>query len=248
MKIIKFLIGLVVLIVLLGAGGQFFAGYYIKDQIGRAATEAVGAPVVVSQVRLSLLEGAGEITGLTIGNPAGYQSPEAFGIDRVRFNIDLGSLMQSPIRIEEFMVQHARAVYEVDAQGKGNIQVLLENLTAANESDGGGESQTPETDKTSAAPQISIGNVSVANTDLTLDLQAIGKKRYAETLPEFRAENVGGEAGLPPAALGQEIVRVMLHNILKQTQDKYKNQLKLQLKDKLLKGIGSKLEGLLDKF
>lgn len=248
MKIIKFLICLVVLIVLLGAGGQFFAGYYIKDQIGRAATEAVGAPVVVSQVRLSLLEGAGEITGLTIGNPVGYQSTEAFGIDRVRFNIDLASLMQSPIRIEEFTVQHARAVYEVDAQGKGNIQVLLENLSATTESDVGGEPQAPETENTSPAPQISIGNVSVANTDLTLDLQAIGKKRYAETLPEFSAENVGGEAGLPPAALGQEIVRVMLHNILKQTQDKYKNQLKLQLKDKLLKGIGSKLEGLLDKF
>lgn len=248
MKAIKFLVYLAIFGAVLVFGGQFFAGYYAKDQIERVASQSFGAKVAVGSVRLSLLKGYGEINGLSIASPEGYRAGEALGVDSVSFDLDPMSLLSSPIRVEGFAVQHARAVYELDERGKGNLNVLLENLSAASNDGATDTPDTTEPAEPAAAKNISIGSVSVANTALTLDLQSMGKKRYEETLPEFTAENVGGEAGLPPAALGKEIVRVMLSNILKEAETKYKARIKSQLKDKLMQGIGGKLEGLLDKL
>lgn len=257
LKTIKLLLFVALLAGLLIFGGQYFVGYFAKDQIERVASQALGAKVAVGQVRLSLFEGYGEIAGLSIASPEGFRAEEAFGVESVSFDLDPASLLGSPIRIETFAVQNARAVYEVNEKGKGNLNVLLENLSAS--SGGQSESSTPETPETEApqtpddaesasSKKIAVGSVRVANTELVLDLESLGSKRYEETLPEFSAEQVGGEVGLPPEALGREIARVMLRNILAQAEEKYKDKVKTQLKDKVLKGIGTKLQGLLEKL
>jgi hypothetical protein len=83
-------------------------------------------------------------------------------------------------------------------------------------------------------------------------MQAFGGKRAAETLSEFRAEKIGGETGLVPHALGREMARILLKNILLAAERKYKERVKTGLRDKLMEalqeGVGEKIESFLEKF
>ena len=54
----------------------------VEAAIERVGPQVTGTSVLVSGVSISLKEGRGEISGLTIGNPDGFESPHALRIGK----------------------------------------------------------------------------------------------------------------------------------------------------------------------
>lgn len=250
-KFVKGLTTFGIVSVILVFCGQFGITHFTKYQLETLASQVLGTAVSVDAVRLSFLEGRGQIKGLSIANPSGYRAQEAFGLDALTFDLAPLSLFATPILIERFTVERARATYEVNEKGLGNLNLLLERLSQQAD---GAEPESAQDQAETVGPRrnVAVGKISVANTELVLDFESYGKERYEETLPEFHAENVGGAEGLPPDQLGKAVVRVMLRNIITQAQARYKEKVKDGIKRKLLdalkEGVGNQLDGLLEKL
>ena len=72
-------IGMVALYLLVGNLDKI-----IKGAIEGAGSELLGVPVTVASVELDLKSGTGQISGITVANPAGYQAVNAFQMDMIR--------------------------------------------------------------------------------------------------------------------------------------------------------------------
>lgn len=247
----KILIGLFIVILALAGGAYFLLGdlnSFVKSQIEKHGSSALQTKVQVSTVNIKLLDGLGEINGFSVANPEGFSKSTAIGFDTLRLDLSTENMTKMPIIIDEILIDSLSSLYELNAQAKGNLNVLLEQLTSGSTaSDSGSEASSEKSDI-----RIVIKKLVVKDTKLALDLTALGDQTYTETLPTFAVNNIGGTQGLAPEALGQAIGKSLLNNIIKQAKEKQKEKLADKVKDKALEKLeekgGEKLKGLLDRF
>jgi hypothetical protein len=247
MKKILVILGVIVLAV---AAGLYYVfsnlDSIVKDQIESIGTSTLGSAVNAQDVKIKLLDGLGEITGFSVANPEGFKAATAMGFGTVRLDISTENIGQMPIVIDEILVDSLNALYELNSQGQGNLNVLLNQVAK-----GAGKEKpaepTTESDAGTGDVRISVNKITVKDTSLALDLTALGQEVYDETLPTFSASNIGGDSGLPPAQLGQEIGRVMMTNIVNEAKVRQEEKLKGKVKDKTIEKLeeelGDKLDG-----
>ena len=127
----KLLIGLLGLIVVAGIALFLLVGNLdkiIKGTLEGVGSELLGVPVTVSSVTLDLKSGSGQISGFYIANPSGYQAKNAFQMDLIRLSLDLGSLGNQPLVINELNISSPAVELEVKEDGSSNLKTLLDNI------------------------------------------------------------------------------------------------------------------------
>lgn len=181
----------------------------IKGQIEKVGTELTGVPVTVGSVELSLTDGAGTISGLTIANPPGYSDNPAFSLGTLKLGIDINSLSKAnPIVLDNLVIDSMDANLELRTDSS-NLSVIAENVSKNTES---AEQETTETE--SGKPllitirQLFINDVNIVIND--------GKSTKQDTLPTIELANVGGEAGATPAGITGAILSKLISEILKE--------------------------------
>lgn len=243
----KILIGLVIILLALGGAGYYLLGdlnSIVKKQIEKHGTNALQTNVKVSDVNIKLMDGLGEIKGFSVANPKGFSDATALGFDTIRLDIGTENITEMPIIIEEVMIDSVSTLYELNAQAKGNLNALLDQLASGSSSDSSApkESKGSSTEKTDI--RIVIKKLVIKDTKLVLDLTALGDKKYDETLPTFSVNNIGGTQGLSPEELGKAIGKKFLDNIIKQAKEKQEEKVIEKLKQK----GGEKVKGFLNSF
>ncbi len=229
----------------------------VKDQVEYQGSRILNVPVRLNQVTLKLFDGFGELQGFSIANPEGFSQNTLLGFDTVRLDLDTENMSAEHIIIEEILVAAAATRYEVNAQGKGNVNVLLDQLQRFKQSQDSAK-QSAEGEQTgtqeSSDLRISVKKITIEDTGLTLDLSALGQKVYDESLPTFTATAIGGSNGLPPAELGATIAEVMLRNVARQAAKKQQERLKTKAIDKAKEKLSEelkdneKVKGIMDKL
>lgn len=217
----------------------------IRQQLITQGSQLTGTSVQVAKVELDIIKGKGEIQGFSLANPQGFSDSPLMKTDVLRLIVNPASAIEPPVSVDEVLIQSPLVRYEVNAQGKGNINVLLNNLKSDQ------PSQPSTTEQESApmdTPKMMAKRVAVTQTQLVLDLTALGGKVYEETLPDFVAENIGVPEGLPPQELGKEIAKAMLARIADEAEKKQKEKLKNKVKDKIEEKIKDKLGSFLEKL
>lgn len=94
--------------------------------------------VELVSARLSPLSGLGTLTGLTVGNPAGWSDGRAFYLGQVHLDLEPRSLLSDPIVINEILIDQPEFNYETKIVSS-NIQDLLKNIEGATRSGDGGQ-------------------------------------------------------------------------------------------------------------
>lgn len=251
----KLLIGLVIILLALGGAAYYLLSdlnAIVKEQIETHGTSALQTNVKVSGVNIKLLDGLGEIKGFSVANPKGFSDTAAMGFDTIRLDIGTESITEMPIIIEEIMIDSVSVLYELNAQAKGNLNALLDQLTSGNSSDSSKLKDTNEDASGKTDVRLVVKKLVIKDTKLALDLRALGDKKYDEVLPTFAVNNIGGTQGLSPEELGKAIGKSLLDNIIKQAKEKQKEKLAGKLKEKAMEKLkekgGEKLEGLLNRF
>ena len=84
----------------------------VKNSVEAVGSEVLGVEVGVAKVEISIFSGKGSISGLTVANPADYDSPHAITIDNVSVHVDPGSIGSDKIHIKEIIVDGASLAYE----------------------------------------------------------------------------------------------------------------------------------------
>lgn len=103
------------------------------EELFRRSTEAelsdaFGAPVTISQARLSLLRRAVRLDAVTVSNPAPFSRQPAFTCERVTVKLDPLSLFTRAPRIHRVEVQDAELDYRYKAGTGTNVRLLTQSV------------------------------------------------------------------------------------------------------------------------
>ena len=179
----------------------------LKGAIEGVGTELLGVPVTVTSVDLDLKSGMGQISGISIANPPGYQAVNAFKLDNIRLGLDLSSLRSQPIVIRELNIQSPVVDLEVNEQGNSNMQTLLDNIkqNSAKTDEKAAEEQ-PSQEETGTTEPVKLSFTKLAITGVTVNGVVPGQEPTQVVLPDIVRENVGGTEGLTPAQVGGVLI------------------------------------------
>lgn len=241
----KIWLGIAAILVLAVIGGAFYVltnldsivARIIEDEGGKVA----GTDVSVSGVDISLREGSSTIAGLNIASPDGYGVDQAFSLDEITVVIDLGSLRDDPIVIEEVRVQAPEVRAEILANGSSNILDLQKNARQFADARNGGAGQ-----KDADRKHIRIKRLVFEKGRIELDATALGLEARSVDLPAIQLDDIGGAEGARPDAIAQAVLGALTRQASAEiaktgVQDKVRDLVKDQAKDKasdLLDKIG----------
>lgn len=210
---------LVVVAVAVLAGGLlvFYVASSLDGLVARAietyGSEMTGTAVRVGSVRIDLVEGSAKIRGLTIANPAGFETPEAFRLGEISVDLDTGRLTSDPVGIDHIEIRAPEVTYELNAKARSNLDVIADNLesyagSGGSEPSGGDEDAAAETRLAIDVFVFDKGSVA-ANTS------AVGGKDVTVKLPPLRMSKVGGAKGMTGAELGRYALNAYIRQVLK---------------------------------
>jgi hypothetical protein len=207
---------LVVLVVGGGASIAYLASTLdarVKNGIEASGSEALGLPVRVDAVELSLLSGRGVLRGLRVANPSGYSDADALRLGEVRLQIDLSTLLGDVLVVEELAIEQPRVNVEVDAAGLSNIEQIgklagQRSARAASPDVAAGPEAGAELDA-QPARRLIVQKLSVGALQLSADLTPIGGSKWNSELPALEREGLGGAEGAPGGEIGTIVMRVL---------------------------------------
>lgn len=119
-----FLIGLVVVL----AVALICRDVIVKQAVTRVGSMVTGTKVELDAFSSSLFGGSAEITGFRVGNPEGYQNPEAFRVEKVVVRLNPGSIFSSKIEVFEVSVSGMRVDFEMRLDGSSNLTDIQKNV------------------------------------------------------------------------------------------------------------------------
>ncbi len=212
----------------------------LAKEIEKNGNEVTQTSVKVSGVDVSIRKGRGSIKGLAVASPEGFEASKAFSLEDITLDIDIKSLREDPIVIDEIRI-HAPVVYaEVTKTGASNIGELrkrVEAYGAGKGGDGGG----PD----GPVKRIRIRQFVFERGKIEVDASALGIEKRTITLPEIRLDNVGGAGG----ALPDEIAKIIIMTVAGKAVSKVaSSETQKLIEEKLGGSLGDKAKDLIKKI
>ena len=238
---------IVIAIVVIVVGAAVGAYYLLSNlnsivaaAIEKHGSEVTQARVGVSGVDISLREGRGSIKGLSVSNPEGFSAHDAFSLEDITIDIDLGSVRKEPIVIDEIRIQAPVIHAEVNERGATNIDALRKRVgehTSSSGGSGGGESGEQK--------RIRIKKFVFEKGSIAVDATALGVEKKTLALPAIHMNDIGG----PNGAMPDEIAKVVLTRVAKDVSSEIAaSEVNRLIEDQLDEGIADKAKDLLKKI
>lgn len=228
----KFIAGLFVALIcgvaVLIAVGLNNINVLVKDGVEIAGSKALSVPVSLGTADIKVIKGRGELQGLTINNPVGFNSSHLFHVDKIALQLEPRSLIDSVIVINEISIDGASLIVEQKDLLNSNVQVITEKLKAHQKGSDSSktENETPPTEMRDV--RFVVDKFSVQNTRLSLLTKEWGDKELK--LLDIHASDLGDRSvGLTP----DELTKLLLNKILKQAQRQIEKELKRKAREKL---------------
>lgn len=239
----KVLIAVIVVVVLIVVGAVLLfsnLNSIVAKAIEKQGSGVTQTSVSVSGVNISLREGRGTIEGLNVASPDGFEARNAFSLENITVDIDIKSLREEPIVIDEIRIQAPVVNAEITKTGASNIDELRKNVQAYS------SGTTGESGETSGeAKRIRIRQFVFEKGSIEVDASALGFEKRTIPLPEIRLDDVGGANGAPPDEIAKIILAVVAKEVASEIAD---SELQGLIKDKLGGSLKDKAKGLLDKI
>ena len=204
-KLIKYVCGLVVVLLLLAVGVVVYIDSIAKAAIERGATYALGVETTLGSADVKLLSGSFAMGDLTIANPQGFESPYFTHLGAGDVEVAIKTLRQETVQLPTLTLTNLE-MYLDKKEGKANYDVILENLKRF-------ESQEDD-EHTSGGKKYIIDEVVIKNIMVHVQLLPLGGNLTKLDVPidEIRLENVGSEEhqGVAMSRLTSAIIKGML--------------------------------------
>ena len=187
------------------------------DTIVKRGVETVGPQLTRSDVKLggvslSPFSGSGKLSGLVVGNPAGYKTPAAIKVGKLQIAVDIASLKSDVIIIKTIHIEDPEITYEGGITGENNISRILDNVKAAT------GTTTTATAKPGTAPaagkKFVVRDVVIEGAKLRANLTGIVGQEITLPLPTLHLQNIGNDGkGVDIGEVVQQIIAPLLASI-----------------------------------
>ena len=212
-----------------------------KRAIETVGSDALGTPVRVNSVAISLADASAKVSGLTIANPRGFYAENAFTLDSIEIAIDANSIGSPEIVLPKIVVNQPSLNYEQQG-GVSNLQTLLDNLQrGSSQSSARAEAEGDELKLVIKEFRVSGTQASVVHDRLPapLDLE----------LGDIVLRNIGREgAGVTAASAAQQIMKPLLERAMQAGQAKAEEQIEALVRKEMDKQKDKALDAIRDKL
>ncbi len=212
----------------------------VAKAIEKHGSDATQTRVQVSGVDISLRQGRGSVRGLRVESPEGFESRTAFSLEDVSIDIDVKSVREDPLVIDEIRIQTPVVNAEVTKTGASNIETLrkqMQSRAAARARDGG--------DAGGKIKRIRIEKLVVEKGSVNIDASALGLEKRTIALPPIRLADIGGADGAPSEEIARIILTAVTKNVSSEIAGSEVNRL---IAEKLKGSLADKAKGLLEKI
>ncbi len=179
----------------------------VERVIESAGTEAAGVEVSVDSVQITLKEGSGIISGLTIANPPGFTSKYALNVGTAAIAIDIESLTNDIIIINSVQIDSPSINYEQSANNS-NLQTILDTLSTQDST-----ASVDEPGDSDSSIRIIIRKFDFTGANAVLAVPALDKSQSV-TLPDIHLRDIGANS---QGASARELVKQILQPIIRKT-------------------------------
>lgn len=235
----KVLIGVGVLVtVIIGAAVFLLSSLdgIVKKVIEDVGSQVTGVKVSVGSVKISLTEGKGAISGLTIANPPGFSSDPAMKMGEISLALDTGSVNKNPVVVKDITVASPYIGYEMGAGGS-NIDAIQKNVKsfAAQHAGSDKAADKPAAKKDEEEKKLVIERLAITGGQVKLAAGGIPGAQGSSKLPDIILTNIGKDSGgASSAQVAQKVMDAIVNASLKAATS-FGN---------LLGGVGDKAKGL----
>jgi hypothetical protein len=122
----KVIVVLLVLALVVGAGVWYFVSFrldsLIETRIEQAGSASFGSRVSVGKVTTNIRDGSLQISGVTVANPPGFKSPNAFSLNTIEAAVDYANL-----DIKRLVIDQPDIVIE-EMGGTTNFEQMLAEM------------------------------------------------------------------------------------------------------------------------
>ncbi|MBR1840952.1 MAG: hypothetical protein IJ778_02355 [Alphaproteobacteria bacterium] len=146
-KFFKWLLILIITLIVLIAGGVYYALNYldwqgiVRNLVHEKGSEVVGTSVDIGKINLSLKDGKGGISDISVENPSGYSQDYIIKLGGVHVSVDVNSVKKlaeeslkktgpkvKTVVINEIRVDKPEVTYELMNLNKNNADDILANI------------------------------------------------------------------------------------------------------------------------
>ncbi|MEE4298241.1 MAG: hypothetical protein V2J24_02265 [Pseudomonadales bacterium] len=227
---------LLVVVVVVVAGGVTWLAMNLNDLVRNGVQDRgpdyTGTPVTLESVDLSLFSGEGELRGLVVGNPEGFEGEDPFRLGRVRVALDTSTLTQDVIVVREIIVEEAEINAILKSLRNSNLQAILDNVEAAS-----GPEEAPSADSgeplkviidrfsfSGGAASVTAAQAGSARVEIPdIVLTGIGRKSNGETVGEALSQMIGPVVAAIVQAGVDGQLRDLVGGQLQQMQDRVRD-------------------------
>ena len=192
-------IALAVLLAIVAGVGYFALnnplGRLVQMAVNKFGPEILQAEVHVGGVNISAADGQGKLSGLRIGNPAGFKTDHAFKVDNVEIAIEPASVAKDVIVIHTVLIDAPDIIFEKGDKGS-NFDAIQHNVEAYI---GGGDKK--EKDSKGEGKKMIIDSLVIRNAKVNYN----GMVNLS--LPDIELSNLGKKSG---GATSAQVVKAII--------------------------------------
>jgi len=185
---------------------QYFLGSIVKAGVNKFGPGITQTRVMLAGANVSPLSGEGTLTGLAVGNPAGWSPADALRLGEVHINLEPMSVFKDIIVINQLTIEKPEFVYETKIVAS-NIADLLKNI----EQSMGGKNADPKTNDGKPIKLI-VKKLVLKEGRVTL---GVAGTAMTMPMPAIDMVDIGvKEGGVTPAQLAYAIMRHVVPGVV----------------------------------
>jgi len=242
----KALLGAVIVLMLAIAGGVWYLfanlDHLVKIAIETYGSQAAKTTIRVDKVHLGLKEGSATIDGLSVANLPGFSAPQIFTLGEISTRIDLESLPQEVLVIDEIIIRAPQVFFELDAGGRNNLSELNTRLA------GGGDAAKTKPSEAGSEPKLIIRKLVFADGKIDARVALPKEETYDLALPAIEMRDLGGKTGATATQLAEQILKKLTEKAQAEIRNKIIDQQVEQLKEQAKERLSTETQKATDKL
>ena len=205
-KIIRLVLILVVLLILVVVAAAFFLGSIVKKGVETVGPKVTKVETKLDGANISLLSGKGELKGVFLGNPQGFNTPAAIKVGSVSLAINAKSILSDKILVYSINVNSPEITFE-GSLGGNNLSKILDNIQASTAAPAGPADGTKKGDS-GGGRKIQVDDFAITGGKINLSMTLLGDRTVTVPLPEIHLQNLGTDSsGITPAELAEKVFK-----------------------------------------
>jgi len=184
------------------------------DRIVKSGVEIYGPKITkvtvnVDQIHIGLVTASASIKNLVVGNPDGYQAPQAISVGNISVGINPFTILSHKIVVRSINIQLPEITFE-GGLGGNNLSKILDNVNSTSQA--GGPVVTNSVGQPKPAKKFEVDDLVISGAKVNGSLKLFGREIAIKnlSLPDIHLTNLGtGPDGITASDLTSQVLHAL---------------------------------------